>query len=82
MYKKTKDTIIIVIVLEKVMLISEKLHSLGCRDKSLRIKVELADYRIHKKLICPKHFTNNIKRRLSNKMMYSKGIIVLGWRGN
>ena len=44
-------------------------------------------HQIHKKLICPEYFTDNIerkyfcsalKRRLSNKMIYSKEIIVLG----
>ena len=45
---------------------------------NLGVKVELVGYRIHKKLICPEHFTDNIerkyfrsalKRRLSNKTM-------------
>ena len=41
------------------------------------VKVELAGYRTQKKLICPEHFTDNIKRLLSNKIIYSKEIIVL-----
>ena len=50
---------------------------------NLAVKVELAGYRIHKKLICPEHFTDNterkyfcsaLKRRLSNKVIYSKEI--------
>ena len=48
---------------------------------NLAVKVELAGQRIHKKLICPEHFTDNmdrkyfhsaLKQRLSNKMIYSK----------
>ena len=35
-------------------------------------QIELAGYRIHKKPICPEHFTDNIKLRLSNKMICSK----------
>ena len=45
---------------------------------NLAAKVELAGYRFHKKLICPEHLADNIKRRLSNKMIHSKEIIVLG----
>ena len=39
-------------------------------------QIELAGYQIHKNLIRPKHFTNNIKPRLSNKTIYSKEIII------
>ena len=48
-------------------------------------KIELVSYQIHKKPICPEHFTDNIERKyfrsalkqwLSNtKMIYSKEII-------
>ena len=54
---------------------------------NLAVKVELVGYRIHKKLICPEHFTDDIERKyfrsalkrlLSNRMViYSKEIIVL-----
>ena len=52
-----------------------------------RNKYAASCHQIHKKFICPEHFTDNIerkyfrsalKRRLSNKMIYSKEIIVLG----
>ena len=91
--QKRKDTSIIVIVLERgrglfylfiyfffgggrgvyIKINTQKLN--------LAVKVQLAGYRIHKKLICPEHFadnTANITRRLPNKMICSKEIIVLG----
>ena len=52
--------------------------SIYSKAKFLEVKVELASYRIHEKLICPEHFADNIKQRLSNKMIYSKEIKVLG----
>ena len=48
------------------------------KAKFLEDKVELAGYRIHEKLICPEHFADDIKQQLSNKMIYSKEIKVLG----
>ena len=50
----------------------------------------VVSYRIHKKPICPEHFTDNIERKyfrsalkriLYNKMNYSKQIVVLGRPG-
>ena len=83
MYKKRKDMTIIVIVLEKGILVSWQVityHELkiNMRKLNLAVKVELAAYQIHKTLIYPEQFADNIKRRLSNKMTYSKEIIVLG----
>ena len=39
-------------------------------------QIELAGYQIDKNLIRPEHFADNIKPRLSNKMIYSKEIII------
>ena len=52
--------------------------SIYSKAKFLEVKVELASYRIHEKLICSEHFADNIKQRLSKKMIYSKEIKVLG----
>ena len=66
-------------------------HCLSCRDKAftfLVIKINAQKLTESQKLICPEHFTDNnyrkkyfrsaLKRRLYNKMIYSKEITVLG----
>ena len=82
MYKTRNDTSIIVIVLEKGIVswqvITYHVLKTNAQKLNLAVRVELSGYWINKKYICPEHFTDNIKRRLSNKMIYSKEITVLG----
>ena len=83
--KKKKATIIVIILEPGINLWSPALSFVswhGITYHVLRINTQ--------KLICPEHFTDNIerkyfrsalKRRLYNKMIYSKQIIVLGRLG-
>ena len=73
--KATKSRIVFGVVTSHYV---SRTKSKYAKAKFLEVKVELAGYRIHEKLICPEHFADNIKQRLSNKMIYSKEIKVLG----
>ena len=73
--KAIKSRIVFGVVTSHYVLRTKSIYS---KAKFLEVKVEIASYRIHEKLICPEHFADNIKQRLSNKMIYSKEIKVLG----
>ena len=49
-----------------------------CAKAKFSTQIELAGYQIHKNLIHPEYFIDNIKPRLSNKMIYLKEIIIIG----
>ena len=55
-------------------------YSSRTKNKNVQAKfstqIELAGYRIHKKLISLENFVDNLKLRLSNKVIYSKERII------
>ena len=74
MFKKRRDTTIIVIVLSIIVFRVVTSHYVSHHKN----KYAASCHQIHKKLICPEHFTDNIerkyfcfalKRRLSDKMI-------------
>ena len=59
MFKKRRDTTIIVIVLSQIVFRVVTNHYVSHHKN----KYAASCHQIHKKLICPEHFTDNIKRK-------------------